>query len=176
MYTERLLALRQQKDHFFKNHPQSPLTDAQKDTFDGLSYFAPNPDLNLHVDVKPFDHKDDIAFQTNTGDTRWYRRYGEFTFKINGTTARLTVYATPHGYFLPFTDAGAGETTYSAGRYLEPVHEEGDTFQIDLNQAYNPYCAYNGGWVCPITPPENRLEVPIPAGEKLPEGDWVDAS
>ena len=79
----------------------------------------------------------------------------------------------PDHFFLPFVDTLAGEETYPAGRYLEPVQLEGNTFRIDFNQAYNPYCAYGDNWSCPITPAENRLSVPIRAGEKLPQGDWL---
>ena len=79
----------------------------------------------------------------------------------------LTLYAVGDEFFLPFVDSLAGKETYGAGRYLEP-HRHGDgPFHIDFNYAYNPYCAYNERWSCPITPAENRLKVPIRAGEKL---------
>jgi len=70
-------------------------------------------------------------------------------------------------------DAGAGVETYPAGRYLEPERLDDGRFHVDFNQAYNPYCAYNDAWNCPITPAENRLKVAIRAGEKLPQGAWV---
>jgi uncharacterized protein (DUF1684 family) len=69
--------------------------------------------------------------------------------------------------FLPFADALAGVETYGAGRYLEPEPVGDGQFVVDFNLAYNPYCAYNDDWSCPITPRENRLTVPIRAGEKL---------
>ena len=71
-------------------------------------------------------------------------------------------------------DAGAGTETDPAGRYLEPDHLGGEHFQINLNDAYNPYCAYNDAWTCPIPPAENRLAVHIRAGEKLPQDEWVN--
>jgi uncharacterized protein (DUF1684 family) len=70
-------------------------------------------------------------------------------------------------YFLPFVDALAGSQTYAAGRYIEPIPLGEDKFLIDFNYAYNPYCAYNEYWSCPLTPVENRLRVAIPAGEKI---------
>ena len=79
----------------------------------------------------------------------------------------LTVYANPQGFFLPFVDALAGTETYGAGRYLDPEPLGGGRVLLDFNRAYNPYCAYNEQWSCPITPRENRLAVPIRAGEKL---------
>ena len=174
MNTEMLLQERKQKDEFFQSQLQSPLTPAQKAEFDGLSYYDPKPDLALTVTVQPFEMKEDVQIQTTTGEGRWYRRYGEFTFTTEGQQARLTLYQTPHGFFLPFADANAGKETYGAGRYLDPEQVGDNTFLVDFNQAYNPFCAYNDAWVCPITPAENRLQVAVRAGEKIPSGGWID--
>lgn len=170
-----LLALRRQKDDFFRQHPQSPLTADQQATFSGLRYYDYNPDLDLVVEVERFAEQQTIPMQTNTGSVKYFRRWGQFTFTVEGQEARLTLYEADYGFFLPFVDASAGTETYPSGRYLEPEHLGANRFAIDFNQAYNPYCAYGDGWTCPITPPENRLSVPIRAGEKLPEGEWVGA-
>lgn len=169
-----LIAMRQQKDAFFKTHPSAPLTPDQQALFDGLIYYDPNPALDLQVTVTPFAEQTQVMIQTTTGDVRQYRRYGEFTFDVDSQSARLTIYEAPFGFFLPFVDANAGTETYPAGRYLEPEHLGGDVFHVDFNQAYNPYCAYGPGWTCPITPAENRLRVAIRAGEKIPTGAWVE--
>ena len=79
----------------------------------------------------------------------------------------LTLYHGAYGFFLPFVDSAAGIETYPSGRYLEPEPLPGDRFLVDFNLAYNPYCAYNDRWSCPITPFENRLKVPVRAGEKM---------
>jgi uncharacterized protein (DUF1684 family) len=173
MNTDHLLAARRQKDHYFKTSLDSPLTPEQQADFTGLRYYDPNPDLDLTVTVQPFADSKFVPIQTTTGDVRQYKRYGEFTFTVDGEEARLTIYEADYGFFLPFVDAGAGEETYPAGRYLEPEYLGDNRFHIDFNQAYSPYCAYGDGWSCPITPPENRLSVHIRAGEKIPEGDWV---
>lgn len=173
MDANRLKELRQEKDKVFKTSSDAPLTPEQQEVFTGLNYFPYNEALDLTVEVKQFEDKTDIQVQTSSGKARWYRRYGEFTFDIEGETVRLTIYQAPHGFFLPFVDAGAGQDTYPAGRYIEPVQVSGDTFHIDLNQVYNPYCAYSDGWSCPITPAENRLSVHIKAGEKMPSKDWA---
>lgn len=174
MNAQRLIELRAKKDDFFKHHEQSPLTSAQKDNFNGLTYFIPMPKLDMVVEVTPFDKPENVQLQTTTGDTRWYLRWGEFTFKIGHEEARLSIYKMPpEHFFLPFVDTLAGEETYPAGRYLEPIPLEGNQFRIDFNQAYNPYCAYGDNWNCPITPAENRLSVPIRAGEKLPSSEWA---
>jgi len=174
MSPDELIALRREKDQFFKASPQSPLSDDQQDAFSGLRYYEPNPALDLTVAVERLPAgNNEIVIETTTGDTRRYRRYGRFQFTIDGQAQELTIYEAPHGYFLPFVDANAGEETYSAGRYLEPEPLEEDRFHVDFNLAYNPYCAYSSGWSCPITPAENRLKVAIRAGEKNPAGEWA---
>ena len=173
MNADRLKDLRQQKDNFFKSSPQAPLSPDQQEQFTGLNYYPYNEALDLTVEVTQFEEKTDIQVQTSSGEARWYRRYGEFTFDVDGETARLTIYQAPHGFFLPFVDTAAGKETYPAGRYIEPEQIEGDTFHIDLNQVYNPYCAYSDGWSCPITPAENRLTVHVQAGEKMPSKEWA---
>ena len=169
-----LQAYRQEKDQYFKDSPHSPLTPEQQDAFSGLRYYDPNPALDLVVTVEPIEGDDEITIETTTGDLRRYRRYGRFTFAVDGQVAALTIYESPHGYFLPFVDANAGVETYPAGRYLEPEPVDEQTFRVDFNQAYNPFCAYGAGWSCPLTPAENRLDMAIRAGEKLPEGAWVE--
>ena len=159
------------KDDFFAHHPQSPLTREQKADFHGLDYFPENPDLRLEVSVQPFTVYDEIEMQTSTGDVQFYRRYGRFEFSVDGQPAELTIFSNENGFFLPFVDTLAGKETYPAGRYLEPEPLGKDTFLIDFNLAYNPYCAYNDQWSCPLTPFENRLKVPIRAGEKIFQED-----
>lgn len=80
----------------------------------------------------------------------------------------MTVFGDDHGHemFLPFADATSGEGTYAAGRYLDVQRAHGGSLLVDFNHAYNPYCAYNESWSCPLTPFENRLTVPVRAGEK----------
>ena len=158
---------RAEKDSFFASHPQSPLTKEQKKDFNGLYYFDENPALRLEVDVDLFPERELIQVQTSTGEIREYIRHGRFEFKVEGQEAQLTIYEADHGFFLPFVDSLAGKETYPAGRYLEPEALSATRFHVDFNLAYNPYCAYNEAWSCPLTPFENRLKVPIRAGEKL---------
>jgi uncharacterized protein (DUF1684 family) len=119
------------------------------------------------VAVEEFAEKDEIEMQTTGGDVQAYTRFGKIRFSVDGEEAELTIYASPQGFFLPFVDALAGKETYGAGRYLEPEMIGGGRLLVDFNLAYNPYCAYNEQWACPITPRENRLKVPIRAGEKV---------
>lgn len=158
---------RAEKDDFFKGHPQSPLTREQKREFKGLQYFPETDALRLEVQVVPLNDPQAFVMQTTTGSVQEYVRFGRFKFQVDGQEAELTIYQSEHGFFLPFVDALAGQETYPAGRYLEPEPLPGNCFLVDFNIAYNPYCAYNEMWSCPITPAENRLKVAIRAGEKL---------
>ena len=159
--------IRAEKDEFYGNHPQSPLTREQRKDFRGLKYFPENDALRLEVKVDEFHVKEEFDMQTSTGGVQHYERFGNFSFEVDGQTMELTIYRSEHGFFLPFVDSLAGSETYPAGRYLEPDPLPGGRFFIDFNLAYNPYCAYNERWSCPITPAENRLKVAIRAGEKL---------
>ena len=157
---------RRQKDRFFKTDRQSPLTGEQKRDFQGLKYFAENPDLALELEVKEFPEKDEIQMQTSTGDVQSYQRFGRIQFNVEGQPAELTIYTSDGGYFLPFVNSLANQETYGAGRYLEPEPLGDGRFAINFNYAYNPFCAYNELWSCPLTPFENHIKVPIEAGEK----------
>ena len=162
-----LETFRTEKDQFFRTDPQSPLTSEQKRDFHGLNYFPENPVLRLELKAEQLPAKERIEMQTSTGDVQVYYRHSRFRFSVDGQEAELTIYEGEYGFFLPFVDSLAGKETYPAGRYLEPESLAGGRFLIDFNMAYNPYCAYNEHWSCPLTPFENRLKVPIRAGEKI---------
>lgn len=161
-----LAEFRKMKDEFYKTDSQSPLTPTQKSGFVGLKYFHENKELRLELKVEKFPEQELLQMQTSTGDVQSYTRYGSLKFKVDGQATELTLYSSHHGYFLPFVDSQAGEITYGAGRYLDPEQLPNGKFLIDFNLAYNPYCAYNESYSCPIPPAENRLSVPIKAGEK----------
>jgi uncharacterized protein (DUF1684 family) len=148
---------RAQKDHFFRTHPQSPLTPEQQATFVGLRYFPENSELRLVVPIEEFADKDSVVMQTSSGDARTYTRYGRLLFTVDDREVTLAVYTDDDSgaFFLPFVDALRGRETYGAGRYLGPEPLSDGHFLIDFNLAYNPYCAYNDDWSCPLTPSEN---------------------
>jgi uncharacterized protein (DUF1684 family) len=156
-----------EKDGFFRSSPHSPLTAEQQQAFAGLRYFDPNPALDLTVSLERFPDGEAIEMQTSTGDVQRYTRFGRFRFTVDGQAAALTIYRGEQGFFLPFADSLAGQETYGAGRYLEPEELPDGRFAVDFNLAYNPYCAYNAQWSCPLTPAENRLKIPIRAGERV---------
>jgi uncharacterized protein len=159
---------RERKDDFFKSDPNSPLLPEQKDGFGGLSYFPENLDLRLELPLEEYPEQQTITMQTSTGDVQDYTRYGKISFEVDGEHVDLTVYLAQGGggFFLPFMDATNSNETYDGGRYLEIEPMTGDRYLIDFNLAYNPYCAYNEYWSCPVPPKENRLNVAIRAGER----------
>ncbi len=184
-----LVEQRRQKDAFFKTNPYSPLLPEQQARFDHLTYYEPDPALEFDLTPEEFAEKDNIRMQTSTGDTRYYQRWGKVRFQVDGQDAELTLFYAPGDstFFVPFMDATSGKETYGAGRYLDLERSPDGRVHVDFNEAYNPYCAYNEPlalaaaagreprvWSCPIPPKENRLKVPIRAGEKKPEGDWFE--
>jgi uncharacterized protein (DUF1684 family) len=157
---------RKEKDDFFKNNHQSPLSPEQRRSFTALHYYPENPSLRLNLKLKKGSAPVPVIIQTSTGEVREYMRVGEINFNVNGQDATLQIYDDGNSYFLPFVDATAPDETYGAGRYLEPQDLGNDMLEVDFNLAYNPYCAYNERWSCPLPPNENRLKVRIEAGEK----------
>jgi uncharacterized protein (DUF1684 family) len=120
----------------------------------------------MELKLERKEHPLPVILATSTGEEREYTHVGEIRFNVNGQDAVLQVYEADYGFFLPFSDATAPEETYGAGRYLEPEEGEDGVLNVDFNLAYNPYCAYNEHWSCPLPPSANRLKVRIEAGEK----------
>ena len=163
-----LTDFRAEKDAFFRSDHQAPLTPPQQQSFQGLAYYDESEALALEIEPEPFDDPEVVPMQTSTGDEAQYLRWARIHFSVEDAEAALTVYRDPAsgGYFLPFQDANAGGETYGAGRYLDVELLPDGKLHVDFNYAYNPYCAYNEQWSCPIPPSENRLSVAIRAGEQ----------
>jgi uncharacterized protein len=162
-----LKRFRDEKDHVFAHDPHSPLTKEQRQDFKGLVYFPENPQLVIHASVDRAVESGEVRMSTSGGEEQVYQRYGIVRFKVDGESATMTLYSSEDSdeLFVPFRDATSGKESYGAGRYLE-VHAHGDEVAIDFNYAYNPNCAYDPAWSCPLPPMENWLKVPIRAGEK----------
>ena len=175
-YKKEVTLFRIEKDKFFKNSHHSPLTENQRQRFTQLEYFPVDEKYRLKVKLHKLDNQETVTMQTSDGLWRDYIRYGYFDFEINGQKARLYVYRSsdnPDYYFIPFKDKTSGKETYGAGRYVEVEQVSDDEFILDFNMAYNPYCAYNGRFSCPIPPRENWLDIPIYAGEKsYPDAEY----
>lgn len=165
----RLSGYRHRRDHFFAEHPHSPLDDEQRARFQGLTYFPEREDLAfvLPVDESGEGIGERIEMATTDGKTKPFIRSGRISFEVDGEPVTLTLFrdAEQGGLFIPFRDALSGTETYEFGRYLEPQLQPDGRLEVDFNYAYNPFCAYGEGWSCPIPPTENDLSLAIRAGE-----------
>lgn len=159
----------------FETHTQSALSEDQKRAFSGLKFFPYNPQLRFLLPVEPDPEPTITEYALPEEGTTRYRRFGRIHFQVDGRTVSLSVYwimGYGGGIFLPFRDLTNGSETYGGGRYLldtiklADLGHEGERLVVDFNYAYNPSCAYNPRWVCPLAPQENRLDVPIRAGEQ----------
>jgi hypothetical protein len=176
-YRSAIEGYRAEKDAFFKSAPGSPIPLEERDEFTALPYYAVDEDLVFDgLTPEPYAGTEPTTFQipTSDGKLRPARRSGVFTFELGGDPRRLTAYELEGAHrdgrmFLPFLDATSGSETYGAGRYLDLEPDEDGTYAIDFNLAYHPSCVYAAHFSCPLTPAENRLAVPIRAGERLPE-------
>jgi uncharacterized protein (DUF1684 family) len=175
-----LATFRRQRDALFASHPQSPIPPADRAAFTGLKYFPENPDARVTVPMRPHPQGDDLEIDSGGEDgIIRYRRIGV----LDTPWGELTLFwlrAYGGGLFLPFRDGtGLARTTgprsYGGGRYLTDtvkgtfgrgvIIDAPDRVTLDINYAYNPSCAYNDRWACPLAPPENRIDAEIGAGE-----------
>lgn len=168
---EKLLEQRNVKNEAFRDGKKSPLPASALARFSGLHYYEPNATYALRAVLKRSQKPDTITMQTTTSELRQVARIGVFEFLLGGRQYRLTAFAyieagSSYDIFVPFKDATNGIDTYEVGRYLNITPLEDDmAYLIDFNEAYNPYCAYNEAYSCPLVPPENVLPVSIAAGE-----------
>ncbi len=162
---------RKEKDHFLRTSSDSPFKD-DPSSFKGLTYFPVDPAMKVQARLIPIPKKNVVTLPTNDGLERKYIEYGHAEFALNHSTHRLLVLEVidmgPYRgtLFLAFGDATSAHETYGAGRYLDVKKVKGSsTLTLDFNEAYNPYCAYNENYSCPLPPRENLLPIPIKAGE-----------
>jgi uncharacterized protein (DUF1684 family) len=167
-------ARRRQKDKWMKESEDSPLDEAGKAACEGLNYYPIDFAYRVPATMRRDERPHHIQIQTTKGEWREYNHYGVLSFELDGKPLTLNVYQQvgDHAHtgnkelFVPFKDRTAPRETYGAGRYLDLRAQEGDTYTLDFNLAYNPWCAYSPNYSCTIPPPENHLPVEIRAGEK----------
>ena len=157
---------RHRKDELFRRSAASPLTPEQRAAFSGLRYFSEDPALRFEVTLERGGPTETEEIQTSDGQVRHMARAGIVRFPLDQREVTLATYEQGDDLFIPFRDATSGVDTYGAGRYVEAYPLGDDRYLLDLNLAYNPYCAYNEDWSCPLPPRENWLDVPIRAGER----------
>jgi uncharacterized protein len=161
------------RDDLFRSHTQSPLPE--RASFTGLPYFDYDPALRLLAAVEPAERvRREIA--TSGEQPYSFTRFAKARFELDGAR-ELDLYwldGYGGGIFLSFADATSGHETYGACRYLldtvkgADLGEEDGRLVLDFNFAYNPSCAYDPRWVCPLAPPGNRLPVAVRGGERYP--------
>ncbi|MBJ6367183.1 DUF1684 domain-containing protein [Snuella sedimenti] len=159
----------------FKDATVSPLTDKDRKAFKGLDFFKFDSTFIVKAHLKQTPDTDWFNMQTTTNRVSKERVFGVLSFLLQGKEYRLNIYQGADnmlkaGYedylFLPFLDETNGEESYGGGRYIDLRIPEGDSLEIDFNKAYNPYCAYNPSYSCPIVPRENYLRIRVEAGVK----------
>jgi len=172
-YMEEMAASRAEKDELFKTSEDSPLTEEQLDIFENLSYFPVVEKYKVNAEFQRNQLEQIIKMAITDGSEREYMVFGNAHFHLDGKELDVTVYKPVKEdadyLFIPFYDKTSADLTYGGGRYVEPEILENGAFEIDFNKAYNPYCAYNPTYRCPIPPQENSLDVSILAGEKIPD-------
>lgn len=159
----------------FKNPELSPLPDKFRKDFETLDFFK--PDTSYVVKAKLMRTPEALPFLMPTTTNRKSEEvvYGVAHFMLNGMARELEIYQNKklmldEGYedylFLPFTDLTNAEETYGGGRYIDLRIPNEEVITIDFNKAYNPYCAYNKKYSCPLVPSVNHLNTRILAGVK----------
>jgi hypothetical protein len=172
-YVARIAADRTAKDSAFQQD-DDPVPADRKAELLPLAYFAIDPQYNVPASLKPSDDDTVIQMPTSTGGQRQMRRVGRLEFSLKGQPLQLTAFVEVGApnldrLFVPFIDLTSGTETYPAGRYIDLDRTLTGVYELDFNRAYHPYCYYNAAFDCPYPPAENRLPLPVRAGERLKE-------
>lgn len=173
-YAESLQVARTAKDNMLRTSAESPVPAGKRSEILPLEYYPPDEGYRVPAGLQEESRGQAVEMLTSTGQRRHMRVLGTLRFTLKGQPLQLTAFAeegtSDDRMFVPFTDATTGTETYGAGRYLDLARSPTGIYAIDFNTAYNPYCAYNEDYDCPVPPSANRLTVLIRAGEKKPRG------
>ncbi len=161
----------------YKDPEESPLSEQERLAFTAHNFFEIDTAFIVDAEFVRTPYETTFRMQTSSDRQPIYVKYADLYFTLKGKKMKLAVYQSqslkndPEYYdylFLPFTDLTNGKSTYGGGRYIDlRIPEEGvKNITLDFNQAYNPYCAYSGGYSCPVPPAENNLNLAITAGVK----------
>jgi len=164
---------RSEQNEKFKNKNTSPLKAEDCDVFKQLKFFKIKKKYRVEAKFIRTPGSEPFEMATTTERKPIYEKYGEAHFEIKGKEYKLNVYQSHSSrqnplyrdyLFLPFKDLTNGYKSYGGGRFIDVRIPKGETMTIDFNKSYNPYCAYNDKYSCPIVPIENHLKVEIKAG------------
>ena len=170
---KQILEFQQELNTSFQDKETSPLTPEDREIFKGINFFPVDTTFRVEAQFVRTPLETPFQMPTTTDRKPYYVKYGEVYFSLKGEEYKLDLFqnlelSTDPEYrdylFAPFTDETNGRSTYGGGRYLDLRIPAAEVMIIDFNQAYNPYCAYNGKYSCPIPPEQNHLEVEITAG------------
>lgn len=175
-YPAQIAAIRAAKDASFTNDPDSPVPADKKAALLPLAYFPIDESYAVPASLEPAAERTRMQVPTSTGKLREIERVGTLKFSIKGQSLRLTAFVDlesreANRLFVPFSDLTSGAETYPAGRYMELDPTPTGIYLVDFNIAYHPYCYYSPEFDCPYPPKENRLEVPIRAGERMQKAE-----
>ncbi len=172
---KRIISFQEELNKEFASEETSPLTPKELKRFKSLTFFEIDTSFSVLAKFVRTPYETPFIMKTTTGREPLYVKYGEAHFMLQEKAYVLNIYQnqglkTQPEYdnylFLPFTDLTNGESSYAGGRFIDLTIPQGDSILIDFNTAYNPYCAYNDRYSCPIPPAENHLDVKILAGVK----------
>jgi uncharacterized protein (DUF1684 family) len=175
-YPARIAAMRAAKDASFKNDPDSPVPADKKASLIPLAYYPIDEGYAVPASLEPSSDRTRIQVPTSIGKNRELEVVGTLKFSVQGQPLRLTAFLEveeprANRLFVPFADLTSGAETYPAGRYMELDPTPTGIYLVDFNIAYHPYCYYSPEYDCPFPPKENRLSVPIRAGERMQKAD-----
>jgi uncharacterized protein len=174
-YEKELKQERKIKDAEFLTGEHSPIPIEEKSSFKKLNYYKPKASFYKEASFERYDQAKRFLMKTTTDRLPEYSLYGVVNFRHKSKSYSLNVYqnielVNKPGYekhlFIPFNDETNDHGTYGGGRFMDVTETGTDTLVIDFNKAYNPYCAYNHKYSCPIPPEANNLKIKIKAGEK----------
>jgi len=174
-HPETVQWFRDQRDNLFKYHSQSALDIQQREQFTNLFYYPYDPAYRVVVPVEADDEGKVYHLDLGGDGSFSMKRIGYVNFTLPTGAGRFAIFwimGYGGGIFIPFGDATNKETTYGGGRYLYDTIKGADlggtpdAFVLDFNYAYHPSCSYNHRWTCPLAPAENKLDIPILAGEQ----------
>jgi uncharacterized protein (DUF1684 family) len=170
-YIEKIEKERERQFKFIRFNVESPLNEEQKKDFQSLTFYEINPTYRVKARLVPIENKKVREVPLTDGSKEKYIEHSYAEFELGGKTNRLLLLQSikesdMRNFFLAFADETSGSETYGGGRYLNVRQDGKNSITIDFNLAFNPYCAYNPNYACPLPPKENLLTIAIQAGEK----------
>jgi uncharacterized protein (DUF1684 family) len=173
-YATKIANHRASKDQFMREAKDSPILPQEREKYLPLSYFPVDESYAVPAQLNTTERAR-MQVPTSTGKIRDMERVGFLQFTLKGQPMKLSALVEAGAGIgrlsVMFADLTNGTETYQAGRYLELDPEASGIYMVDFNEAFHPYCYYNAEYDCPFPPPENRLKVPVRAGEKLRAAD-----